>query len=118
MTEFRSDLVLILAKGENPAISLQIILNTTFILISYPTILIHSFAFFGSCSIQRKQNKKNRSILIISENKWNYSATHYTEHSMFRTSLAAYQVTVPWVYFSKSRGSYDFFFFLYREVHH
>lgn len=58
MTEFRSDLVLILAKGENPAISLQIILNTTFILISYPTILIHSFAFFGSCSIQRKQNKK------------------------------------------------------------
>lgn len=60
MTEFRSDLVLMLAKGENPAISLQIILNTTFILISYPTILIHSFAFFWKLFYPKKTKQKKQ----------------------------------------------------------
>lgn len=54
-------------------------------------------------------------LLIISETKWNNGATCYTDHSMFRISLAAiyYQATVPQVYFSKKRGRYELVWIFY-----
>lgn len=58
MIKFRSDLALILAKAKSTTISLLIILTTTFILISYPTVLNHTFSFFGRQAIQKETTRK------------------------------------------------------------
>lgn len=109
ITEFRSDLALILAKRKNPTISLTIILITTSILISYLTVLNRSFAFFGSQAIQKKTTRNQVSYceslklngIMVQLAKLNRVCLEYLWLFIY------HQVTLPQVYFSKIRGNYE-----------
>lgn len=78
MTEFRSDLALILDKGKRPNYFTPDYfdhkIHLYFISHNSKSLLF----FFWKLSYPKEKNKKTGPPLIISETKWNYGATCYT----------------------------------------